>query len=263
MTADDTTPRRQVPGPLDSADRPRLLVVAIAALVVFAAAFVSPPDGYDLGSDDAAGARGWFEGNASTLHVAALSITVAALGLVVVASGVSALVRRHLPGSMLPDMMVAGSLGTALLMLVDLASQAVGLLLPDLVGTRLDDVDDAVVVGWTAVGGVTHLLADLQVAFLAVAITAGSIAALRLRLVNRWLCYAGLVVGASAMLGTASILLGATVLYPFWFVAVFGLFASMLVLSVSAFLVRRRVADAVAGADVELREPSIAQPRET
>lgn len=263
MTADDRTARRQAPGPLDSADRPRLLVVAIAALAVFAAAFVSPPDGFDLGAADAAGARGWVEGNAAALHVAAVSITVAALGLLVVAAGVSALVRRHLPGSMLPELLVAGSFGAALLMLVDLAPQTVGLLLPDLVGTRLDDVDDAVVDGWTAVGGVTHLLADLQVAFLAIAITAGSLAALRLRLVNRWLCYAGLAVGASAVLGTASILLGATVLYPFWFVAVFGLFASMLVLSVSAFLWRRRVAAAVAVADVELREPSIAQPRET
>jgi hypothetical protein len=233
------------PGPLDSADRPRLLVIAMAAVAVFVAGFLAPPDGLDLVSDDATGIRRWVEGNAAALHVAAVSITVAALGLVVVASGVSALVRRHLPGSMLPELMLAGSLGAALVLLADLTAQTTGLLLPGLVGTRLTDVDDAVLVGWTAVGGVTHLLADLQVAFLAVAITAGSLAALRLQLVNRWLCYAGIAVGASAVLGTASILLGATVLYPFWFVTVFGLFASMLVLAVSALLTRRRVGRAV------------------
>lgn len=241
MSVDASRAGSRRPGPLDSADRPRLLVVAIAAAAVLVAGFLAPPDGLDLGSGDAAGIRGWVEGNAAALHVAAVSITVAALGLVVVASGVSALARRHLPGSMLPDLMLAGSLGAALVLLADLAAQTTGLLLPGLVGTRLGDVDDAVVVGWIAVGGVTHLLADLQVAFLALAITAGSIAALRLQLVNRWLCYAGLAVGASALLGTASILLGATVLYPFWFVTVFGLFASMLVLAVSALLARRRV----------------------
>lgn len=240
MRADSTTAGTRRQSPLDSADRARLLVVAVAAFAVGIAGFVSPPDGLDQGSADPASLRGWVEGNAAALHAAAVSITIAALGLVVVASGVSALARRHLTGSMLPELMLAGSLGAALVLLADLAAQTTGLLLPGLVGTQLDDVDDAVVVGWTAVGGVTHLLADLQVAFLAVAITAGSLAALRLQLVNRWLCYAGLVVGASAVLGTASIVLGATVLYPFWFVAVFGLYASMLVLGVSALLARRR-----------------------
>lgn len=260
MRADARTDRNAQPGLLDRDDRPRLLVIAIAGLVVGVAGFVSPPDDLDLGSADAAGVRAWVESGAGSLHAAAVSITLAALGLVVVAAGMSTLARRHLPGSMLPELMVAGSLGTAVLLLVDLAGQAVGLLLPGLVGTSLDDVDDAVVVGWTAVAGATHLLADLQVGFLAIAVTAGSFAALRLHVVHRWLCYAGLAVGASAVLGTTSIVLGAAALYPFWFVAVFGLYASMLVLGVSALLARRR-----AGRDepLVLDAAPVVQPRES
>lgn len=244
---------------LDLADLPRLLVVAVAALAVAVAGFVSPPDGADLTSADASGVRRWFADNAAGLHAAGVGTTVAAIGLIVVAAGVAALVRRHLAGSMLPELMVAGSVGTAFVLLVDLAAGSVGLLLPGLVGSSPGDVDDAVVVGWVAVAGVTHLLSDLQVAFLAVTILAGSLAALRLGLVNRWLCYAGLVVGVAAVLGTASILLGVSALYPFWFVAVFGLYASMLVLSVSAFLARRRTARLSATE----AEPVLVQSRES
>lgn len=225
---------------LDAADRPRLGVVAVAAAITFLAGFVSTPDGLPLGSADPAAARAWWIANEMALHTAALGAVAAALGLLVVASGVSALVRRHDPTSMLPELVVVGSLGTAVILLLNLAAETVGLLLPPLIGTDLDRVDDGVVVGWLGAAGVSHLLGDLQVCFLAVAITSGSLAALRLRLVAHWLCYAGIAVGLCGGLGTLAVVLDLAALYPFWFVAAFGLYASMGVVAVSAVLARRR-----------------------
>lgn len=258
MTHDvQNSPATSTLSPLDADDRTRLSVVAVAAALTCLAAFVAPPDGLALGSADAGSVRAWWTSHAVTLHAAALSAVVAAVGLIVVAAGVSALVRRHSPRSMLPELMVAGGVGTAVILLIDLSAQAVGLLLPDLVGTRLDQVDDGIVAGWVAAAGVTHLLGDLQVCFLAVTITAGSLAALRIGLVLRWLCYAGLAVGVSAALGSFSIVLGAAALYPFWFVAVFGLYASMGVLAVSALLARRRIRLAATGGTAEAAEPAV------
>lgn len=233
----DASGRTSVVGP---EDRALLLTIAVAAATTFFAGFVAPPDGLDLVRGDAAQARAWLETGSAALHAATIAVVTAAVGLVVVAAAMSALLRRHRPGSPLSEMMLGGAVATAIVLVLDVATQSVGLLLPGLVGTSTAEVDDTVVVGWVAVAGVTHLLGDFQVAFLALVLLSGSWAALQLRLMSRWLCYGGLAVAAAAVLGTLSIALGAAALYPFWFLAVFGFYASMLVLAVASLLARRR-----------------------
>lgn len=239
-TAEATRPRVRRTAVVGAEDRGLLLTIALAATATFVAGFVPPPDGFDLTTGDAAKARAWIESGSAALHAATIAVVVAAVGLVVVAATMSALLRRHRSGSPLSELMLGGAVATAIVLVVDVAAQAVGLLLPGLVGTSTEQVDDRIVVGWVAVAGVTHLLGDLQVAFLAVVLLSGSWAALQLQLMNRWLCFGGMAVGAAAVLGTLSIALGAAALYPFWFVAVFGFYASMLVLAVAALLARRR-----------------------
>jgi hypothetical protein len=57
-----------------------------------------------------------------------------------------------------------------------------------------------------------------------IALTVGafSIAAIRARLTPRWLGWAGVVVAGSAAVGTAGIVTGWDLLYPFWFGGIFG-----------------------------------------
>ena len=72
-------------------------------------------------------------------------------------------------------------------------------------------------------------------------LASASLAGRRLRLVNRWLCYVGLVLAACAALGTLGITLSLRVLYPPWFVGIYGFYLSLLVIAVSALLAWRRV----------------------
>jgi hypothetical protein len=223
-------------------DRATLLVIAIAAAVSFVAGFFfPPPDSPRVGQADAAEVRRWVETNSGALHVAATALLLAAVGFVVVSAGMSALVRRHLRGSMLSELLVSGAVVVAVLLILDTAAQTMALILPGLLDTNLADVSDPVVVTWLAVGGFTHFLGDLQMAFIAVVLTSVSLAGLRLRLINRWLCYLGLVVAACAALGTLGITLSLRVLYPLWFVGIYGFYLSLLVLAVSALLAWRRV----------------------
>jgi hypothetical protein len=227
---------------LSPRDRATLLVVAVAAAVAFVAGFFfPPPDGPRVGQASAAEVRSWVEANSVALHAAATGLVLAAVGFLVVAAGVSALVRRHLPGSMLSELLVGGTVVVAVLLVLDTAAQTMGLLLPGLVDTDLAEVSDPVVVTWLAVGGFTHFLGDLQMAFIAVVLASGSLAAHRLGLVNRWLCYAGLGLAGCAVLGTLGITLSVDALYPLWFAGIYGFYLSLLVLAASALLSWRRV----------------------
>jgi len=222
-------------------DRTTLLVIATAAAVAFVAGFFfSPHDGPRVGQASAAEVRTYVEANAAALHTSATALVMAAVGFVVVAAGLSALARRHLRGSMLSELLLGSVLVVAVLLILDTAAATMSLLLPRLVDTSLAEVSDQVVVTWLAIGGFTHFLGDLQMAFIAVVLASGSLAARRLGLVNRWLCYVGLVVAGCAALGTLAITLGVDLLYLFWFVGMYGFYLGLLVLAVSTLLAWRR-----------------------
>ncbi|MFZ0324015.1 MAG: hypothetical protein WAN48_07780 [Actinomycetes bacterium] len=239
--SDPAAPQRTEPL-LSFDDRATLLVIAVAAAVAFVVGFFfPPPDSPRVGQADAADVRAWVESNSVALHAAATALVLAAVGFLVVAAGLSALVRRHLRGSMLSELLVGSAVVVAVLLVLDTAAQTMSLILPGLVDTNLADVSDPVVVIWLAVGGFTHFLGDLQMAFIAVLLASGTMAARRLRLVNRWLGYLGLVVAGCSALGTLGITLSIDALYPLWFVGIYGFYFSLLVLAASAAFAWRRV----------------------
>jgi hypothetical protein len=226
---------------LSPSDRGTLLLVGIAAAAAFVGGWFPAPDSPRVGQAGAAEIRSWAEANSAALHTTATALTVVAICLVLVGAGPSSLARRHLPASTLPEIVLGSAVVVAVLLVLDVAAATTPLLLPGLVDTRLVDVSDAVVVGWSAVGGFTHLLGDLQLAFVSAGLAAGSLIALRLGLMTRWLCYGGLVVAGCAALGSLAITLSVPALYPLWFVGTFGLYVALLVLAVAALLARRRL----------------------
>jgi hypothetical protein len=158
-----------------------------------------------------------------------------------VAAALSALVKRRLPGSLLAELTLASGLMFALLFLLNTAAETMTLLLPGMVGTDLSKVEDTVLVGWYGISGYTHLLGDLQMAFIALALVAVPLAALRTGLVNRWLCWIGLLLGGCAALGTVGIVLSIEPFYPLWFAGMFGFFFALIVLAISCLMTWRRV----------------------
>jgi len=226
---------------LAAEDRTTLLVIAVASTAAFVGGWFPAPDGPRVGQSSAADVRTWVDANAGALHTTATAMVIVAMSFIIVASGLSSLARRRLRGSMLPELVVGSAVVVAVLTVLDVAAATMSLLLPRLVDTTLADVSDPVVVSWLAIGGFTHFLGDLQIAFVVLALASGCLIALRLGLVNRWLCYGGLVISGCAALGTLGISLALGALYPLWFVGAFGLYLSLLVLAVSAVLARRRL----------------------
>jgi hypothetical protein len=226
---------------LEIQDRGALLVLGIAALITFLAGWVSTPDSPRVGQASAAEVRDWATANASALHTYATASVLASIGFLIVAASLSALVRRHLRGSMLSELILGSVVAFVVLTVLDTAASTIGLLLPGLIDTKLPDVADPVVRSWLAISGFTHLLGDLRMAFVATMIATGSLIALNLRLTNKWLCYAGLVIAGSAAIGVLGITLSIAALYPLWFAGMFGLYFALAALATSAFLTRRRV----------------------
>jgi hypothetical protein len=238
-TSEPAQPPRPV---LQTEDRGTLLVIGVlGAVAFFAGFFFPPPDSPRVGQASAAEVRRWVADHSGSLHAAATALVLAAVCFVVVSSGLSALVRRRLEGSMVAELLVASATVVAVLLTLDTAAQTMGRILPSLLDTNLADVSDPVVVAWLAIGGFTHFLGDLQMAFIAVLLASGSLATLRLHLVNRWLCYVGLALAGCAGLGALGITLSVRALYPLWFVGIYGFYFSLLVLAASAMLAWRRL----------------------
>ena len=112
-------------------------------------------------------------------------------------------------------------------------------LLPNLVDSDLQSVDDATLRGWYGLTGFTHFMGDLAVVPMVVVLASFSVAALRGGLLPRWLSWAGLGFSGAGVLGTVGILAVVDVLYTFWFVALFGYWFWILAVAIT-FLIRLR-----------------------
>lgn len=247
--------------PLDTRDVPALRVVAVASAAVFVASWFPAPDSPGYGGATPAAVRAWAVANAGALHVSTTAMLVVAVGFVLVASALASVARRHLGTPQTADVLVACAAVGGLLVVMDAASSSVALLLPGLVGTNLAVVSDDVVVGWLSIAGYTHLLGDLQVAFVALALLSGTIIAGRVGLVNRALEIAGLVVATAAGVAAVGIVFGASALYPLWFVGTFGLYLALLVVSVASLRALRRLRRREASGR-PLAEPGLAHEAE-
>lgn len=226
---------------LAAEDRSVLITIAVAAAVAFVGAWFPAPDSPRVGQASAQEVRDWVTANATALLLTAVALLLVALAFLVIASGLAALARRHLGHGILTDLLLASGTVVAILLTLDTGASTLALLLPGLVDTTLTDVSDQVIVGWLGIGGYTHLLGDLQIAFVASALACGSLIARRLGLVNRWLAYGGLAISASAGVGALAIVTSIAALYPLWFIGTFGLYLALAVLAVAALLAARVV----------------------
>jgi hypothetical protein len=204
------------------AGRGALLTTAVAGFALFLLGWATPPDGPALGGGTAAQVRAFVAGQDVAIRVGATTGTLVAVGLIVFTSALAAQVRRVSPASTLADLIAGSGVVLALIQLLTTAAYALPRLLPGLVGTELSRVPDGTVQDWFDVNGLTHFLADLQLAPAAVAMLAASIAALRLAVLPRWLGWTGAVLAVAAAVGTLGITLALDPLYPLWFVGLFG-----------------------------------------
>lgn len=204
------------------ATRGAALTAAVAGPVFLVLAFLQPPDGPSLGSATVEQIRTYASTQATAIRLGAVAGIAGAVCVLVITAALATLVRSALPWSPLAELGAAAGNLLGFALLLNTVAGAVPTILPGLVGTSLSEVDDATLRGWYAGAGLLHLLGDAQLALVALVVGTFSIAALRTRLVARWLAWAGLVVAAAAIVGTVAVMAGSDPLYPLWFAGLFG-----------------------------------------
>jgi hypothetical protein len=199
-----------------------LLTAAVSGLLLLATFFVQSPEGPKVGSATADQIRAFVADHGTGMKLGATGGAASLVLIVLFTASLAQLVRNALPGSIVPGLVSGGGIVLGAILLLDTAAHAMPLLLPDLVNTELGKVDDATVVSWYGLTGYTHFLGDFSMAPVALAITAFSIAARKASLLPRWLTWLGLVVGASAAIGTLGVTTASGPLYWFWFGGLLG-----------------------------------------
>jgi hypothetical protein len=199
------------------------ITAAVVGPLVLVAAFApQPSEGPAVATATAAQIRAWAQSQATALRVGALGGLAALALLLIITAALTRVIRDALPHSLLAEVFAgAGYLLVASLFL-DSTVIAMPAVLPDLIGTDLATVDDDVLRGWYGLSGATHLLGDFRMVFIALLIGAFSLAALRTRMVPRWIGWLGAAITVAAALGTAGVAANSGILYGFWFGGAFG-----------------------------------------
>jgi hypothetical protein len=192
---------------------PLILVVSFAP---------QPTDGPDIATATAAQIRAWAQSQATALRIGALSGMLGLAVLLILTAALTRVIRDALSQSLLADLFAGAGYLLAVSLLLTNTANAVPAVLPDLIGADLATVDDDVLRGWYGITGFTHLLGDFQMAFIALLIGAFSLAALRTRVVPRWIGWLGMAITVAAALGTAGVTTNSGLLYGFWFGGIFG-----------------------------------------
>ncbi|WP_328472247.1 hypothetical protein OHA21_09365 [Actinoplanes sp. NBC_00393] len=198
------------------------LTAAVAGPLILVLSFTQPPDGPDMATASAAQIRTWALSQATALRIGALGGVLSLAVLLTATAALSRVIRDALPRSLLADLFAGAGLLLIGSLFLNSTAWALPAVLPGLIGADLATVDDATLRGWYALTGFTHLLGDFQMIFIAVMVGAFSAAALRARMVPRWVGWLGVVITLSAVLGTVGITTSSDLLYGFWFGGLFG-----------------------------------------
>ena len=207
--------------PLGRRDRGALLAAAISGILYVLLGLVVPPDGPPVETASAAQIREFLAEHQSARRLGALVGAVAIPTVLVFTVSLARLVRSRLPDSMLPELITGGGILIAVLHWV-LAATASMTLVQVLDGTDLATVDDMTLRGWYGLSNLTHFLFDLGMAAIALVMIAFSIAALRVRLIPRWVCWLGLAFGICGALGTVGVAVAWKPLAVLWFGGLYG-----------------------------------------
>jgi hypothetical protein len=206
----------------DRADQAPRLTAALAALAFLVlSAFSSPADGPPPETATAAQIRDHLTQHAGAMRLEAVGIALVVCVLLVLTAALARLVRNRLPGSLLADVVAGAGVLVVLRIWLSGAVDTATLALR-LDGTDPAGLSDNVLLDWYAATGVLHFFSDLWMVCIVMLVGAFSLAALRARLVPRWLAWAGLVVAGSGAVGTIGVAVGSVPLASAWFGGIFG-----------------------------------------
>jgi hypothetical protein len=241
-----TAATHQTPVDLERPDQPALGRGAVAAtgfagLLFWITGLLGFPDGPPMATATAQQVRDHVVAQGTSMQGSAL------VGMVGVAAGmvfVAALVRQvrdRLPTSLLAEVVFASGLLVVIYQWLVITAEALPRLLPNLIESDLASVDDATLQGWYGLTGFTHFLGDLAVVPMIVLMGAFAFAARRGGLLPKWLTWTSLGLAGAGVLGMVGILAEVEVLYPFWFVGLFGFFLWILAVSLTCLVRLRRL----------------------
>jgi hypothetical protein len=208
--------------PAPPVSRAAAITAAVIGPLFLIFSFAQPPDGPDVTTATAAQIRTWAQSEATALRIGALGGMLALAVLLIITAALARVIRDALPRSLLADLFAGASYLLAGSLFLANTASAVPAVLPDLIGADVTTVDDDVLRGWYGITGFTHLLGDFQMTFIALLVGAFSVAALRSRVVPRWVGWLGVAITAAAALGTAGVATNSALLYGFWFGGIFG-----------------------------------------
>ncbi|MET8911348.1 hypothetical protein [Micromonospora sp. NPDC004551] len=214
--------------------RAGLGVAAGASLALFALMFGTwTPESPEVGRTDAAGIRAWAADAASTLQLNAFAGVLSVVALLVLTAALANLVRQAVPNSVLGGITL---LGGGLLAAINTLVTGFTLLwvLPDLA-----TLDDATVQTWYATAHVGQMLGEVAVVAQSLLMGAFSLAALRGRIVARWLCWLGIVLAVTGLSSVAGVVVPSPVFQTTWLVGLYGWVLWPLLASIT-FAVRLR-----------------------
>ncbi|PZG20421.1 hypothetical protein C1J01_09375 [Nonomuraea aridisoli] len=183
--------------PAAEQDRSALGVASGAALALFVVMFGTwAPMSPDVGAADAAAVRAWVSESAATLRLNAFAGVLALVALIVLTGALS----RLAGASALREAVL---LGGGLLVAINAVVTRHTLLW---VLSDVTALDDAVVSTWYSLSWLGQMLGELSVAAQSVLMGAFSIAALRAKVIGRWLGWLGIVLAATGLVSVGGLL---------------------------------------------------------
>mgnify|MGYP002385093361 CR=1 FL=1 len=189
-------------------ERVLLIVAAVASILYFISAFSPQPEGPDVEAATSAQVRAYYEDNAASFQGNATMNSLAMAAVLVFTVCLARLIRRREPGSPLADIVVGGGVMIAAWQWLDMAINSMTVV-QSLDGTKISDVSDSSLVTWYAMTNASHLWGDLAMVPIALVMGSASLAAIQMKLLPRWLGWAGLSCAVLGSLGLLSITAGA------------------------------------------------------
>jgi hypothetical protein len=188
-----------------------------AALALFVLMFGTwTPESPDVGHAGAAEIRAWASEAASTLQMNAFAGALGLVALIVLTGAMARLARQFLPESSLREVIL---LGGGLLVAINAVITGPTLLW---VLSDVSALDDTVVQTWYSLSWFGQMLGEISVVAQSVLLAAFSIAALRGKIISRWMSWLGIVLAATGLISIVGLIVPSTVFDTAWLAALYG-----------------------------------------
>ncbi|GAA4560753.1 hypothetical protein [Planotetraspora kaengkrachanensis] len=207
--------------------RPAYGIAAGAALALFVLTFGTwAPESPEVGQAGAAEIRAWASEAASTLQMNAFAGALGLVALIVLTGALARLARRFLPESSLREAIL---LGGGLLVAINAVVTGLPLLW---VLSDVSSLSDTVVQTWYSLSWFGQMLGEISIVAQSVLLAAFSIAALRGRIIGRWISWLGIVLAATGLISVVGLVVPSTVFDTAWLAALYGWTLWLLLVSI-------------------------------